>query len=256
MSDSSGESKPRSDKENWAKPVDVLRVAGVSGDAVNLNVEGRRVTGPVRGFGQLWQKTYRIELEGKLIDPRVLIQTWKANFSSYWPKGNRFYGPGGTITPGNVAVLNLAGPGGITAPGGAPMISTGILVVYADEDSFSFITPEGHILAGMITFSAGEDNGQTYAQIDVLIRPSDPIYELMFRLGIGHQTEDTFWLQVLRNLAASIEASGIPTLDARLVDPKMQWSEFGNVWHNSGVRTVLYLLGTPFRWLGKKLKGS
>ena len=256
MDSSNPEENPRSDAQNWAKPVDVLRVGGISSEAVNLNVEGRRVTGPVRGFGQLWQKTYQIVLEGQAVDPRVLIREWKANFTSFWPKGNRYYGPDGTMTPGSVAVLNLAGPGGVTAPGGAPVISTGILVVYADEEFFTFITPEGHILSGIITFSAAEEAGRTSAQIDVMIRPSDPIYELMFRLGIGHTTEDTFWLQVLRNLASYFHAQGIPTMQARLVDPKVQWSEFKNIWHNSAIRTVLYLMASPFRWVGKKMKGS
>ena len=41
-------------EQAWAKPVDALRVGALSGEAVNLNVEGRRITGPVHGFGQMW----------------------------------------------------------------------------------------------------------------------------------------------------------------------------------------------------------
>ena len=28
------------------------------------------------------------------------------------------------------------------------------MVIYADDESFSFMTPQGHMFAGMITFSA------------------------------------------------------------------------------------------------------
>ena len=51
----------------------------------------------------------------------------------------------------------MAGPGGMTAPGGGPLISTGVMVIFADDESFSFMTPQGHMFAGMITFSAERD---------------------------------------------------------------------------------------------------
>jgi hypothetical protein len=44
-------------------------------------------------------------------------------------------------------LLNIKKPG-------APVVSTGVLVLYADDTSFSFISPEGHMFVGMITFSA------------------------------------------------------------------------------------------------------
>jgi hypothetical protein len=31
----------------------------VAEGATNINVEGRRAVGPLQGFDQLWQKTYR-----------------------------------------------------------------------------------------------------------------------------------------------------------------------------------------------------
>ena len=239
-------SSPR--EKTWAKPVDRLKVTELRSGSVNLNVDGRHLTGPIRGFGQMWQKTYSIRLVGSTVNPQELIQGWKEHFPSFWPKGNRFYGAQPGITPGDVVVLNLAGPGGVNPPGGGPIISTGIMVIYADDESFSFMTPEGHMFAGMITFSAGQDD-VTVAQIQALIRTSDPLYELMFRLGIGHKMEDDFWKQTLRNLTASFGASGSePELKVVLVDPRMQWSEAKNVWHNAAVRTMVYTLGMPFRW--------
>jgi hypothetical protein len=58
-----------SSQSTWAKPVDYLHAPGLPADAINLNVEGRRLTGPLRGFGQLWQKTYRVRLDGISITP-------------------------------------------------------------------------------------------------------------------------------------------------------------------------------------------
>ncbi len=251
------ETNPNETREKaWAKPVDKLRVGEVSSGAVNLNVEGRKVTSPVRGFGQLWQKTYRIAFMGKQVPPQEIIREWKANFPKFWPKGNRFYGVEGSITPGDVAVLNLAGPGGITTPGGGPVISTGIMVLYSDDVSFTFITPEGHMFAALITFSAAEESAQSVAQIQALIRASDPLFELTCRIGMGHKMEDTFWLQNLRNLAAYFGASGEPTLERVLVDPSVQWKEAFNIRWNSGIRTFFYTLAAPFRWIGSKLKRS
>ena len=55
------------DAGSWASKVDRLDVeqrAGVRG----TNVAGRRLTGPVQGFGKMWQKTYRLALPGD-VDP-------------------------------------------------------------------------------------------------------------------------------------------------------------------------------------------
>jgi hypothetical protein len=110
------------------------------------------------------------------------------------------------------------------------------------------MTPEGHMFAGMITFSAHEQDG-TVAQIQALIRANDPIYEATFRLGFGHKKEDAFWHQTLTNLAAYFGAHGSVTQQTVLVDPRMQWSQARNVWHNAAIRTGLYLALTPVRWV-------
>lgn len=63
-------------------------------------------------------------LRGAEAKPEEVIQTWKENFRSFWPEGNRFYPSLTGIKPGEAAVLNLAGPGGMP-------LSTGIIVTYA-----------------------------------------------------------------------------------------------------------------------------
>ena len=54
------------DAANWARQVTKLKVGEVPAEAVNRNVEGRRVMGPIQGFGKMWQKTYRMELHGAM----------------------------------------------------------------------------------------------------------------------------------------------------------------------------------------------
>jgi hypothetical protein len=244
----------RSSETAWAKPVDKLSVSGLPAGAINLNVEGRHVAGALQGFGQMWQKTYWVRLSGAQVAPSQVVQAWKQNFPKFWPKGNQFFGPVSGLEPGHVAVLNLAGPGGITAPGGQPLISTGVMVIYSDDESFTFMTPEGHMFAGWITFSALEDEGATVAQAQVLIRASDPLYELMLRLGLGHKSEDDFWHHTLKGVAAHFGVEGQVQQRTTLVDPKVQWSQARNIWHNAAVRTTFYTLAAPLRWVGKLFK--
>jgi len=238
----------------WAKPVDKLSVSGLPAGAINLNVEGRHVAGALQGFGQMWQKTYWVRLSGAPVTPSQVVEVWKQNFPKFWPKGNRFYGPVSGLEPGQVAVLNLAGPGGITAPGGQPLISTGVMVIYSDDESFTFMTPEGHMFAGWITFSALEEEGSTVAQTQVLIRASDPLYEMALRLGFGHKSEDDFWQHTLKGVAAHFGVDGQVQQRTTLVDPKVQWSQARNIWHNAAVRTVVYTLAAPLRWAQRLVK--
>lgn len=229
----------------WAEPVDHLEVEALPNGAVNLNVAGKAPSSPVRGFGQLWRKTYQVELSG--VSPRQVVQTWKDHFQQFWPRGNHFYAPLQGIRPGSVAVLNLSQP-----RSGPPLISTGVWVVYADDESFSFLTPQGHMFAGIITFSAFPKDSRTVAQIQAFVRAGDPLYELSFRLKIGHRMEDTFWTKTLGNLAAYFGQQREASFAAECLDPRVQWRQAGNIWHNAAIRTALYTLSAPFRRLAQK----
>ena len=191
----------------------------------------------------MWQKTYRIRLEGSEAAPESVISIWKSSFSDFWPEGNDFYTSLTGIAPGEVAVINLSGPGGVS-------LSTGIIVIYADDVSFSFMNPEGHMFAGMITFSAYEDEGATEAQVQVLIRANDPLYEIGCRIGVVHKREDQFWHETLRALARHFGVEGEVQQLVTLVDPKIQWSNAGNLWQNAAIRSGLYM---PIGWL-KRLR--
>ncbi|MCA9999633.1 MAG: hypothetical protein KDE56_27915 [Anaerolineales bacterium] len=231
---------------SWAKPVETFTVGNMPAEAINLNVDGKRVAGPLHGFGQLWQKTYRVQLTGKPVKPADVVAVWKAKFPEFWPQGNRFYGPATGVAPGEVAVLNLAMPGGMK-------VSTGIRVIYADDESFAFITPEGHMFGGMITFSAEEAGESSTVQIQALIRASDPIYEIGCRLGFAHKLEDEFWHGTLKNLAAHVGTPNATVSQKNVcVDKRVQWSEAKNVWHNAAIRTAVYLPVHLIKQLFKK----
>ena len=224
------------DAASWAAKVD--RLEAVQRDGVRgTNVAGRRLTGPVQGFGKMWQKTYRMDL-GAATDPAAAIALWRANFPDFWPKGNRFSGALTGINPGDVALLDLAVGGGVK-------LSTGVFVLYADTESFTLMTPQGHMFAGWITFSAESAGDGTIVQAQVLMRASDPIYEIGMTLG-GHRKEDKFWVATLRALGDRLGAPDAPiTAVNSCVDTKRQWRHAGSVWHNSMVRSVLQTIAAP-----------
>jgi hypothetical protein len=229
------------DAAYWAMGVQTLEVGAVPPEAVNLNVAGRRLVGPVQGFGKLWQKTYRVDLGDASVPPSEVISTWKEHFQRFWPERNWFYGPLTGIAPGEVALLNLSMPGRL-------LLSTGVLVLYADEVSFTFMTPEGHIFAAWITFSAAEQDGRTVAQVQVLLRAGDPLYEIALAAG-GHRKEDRFWQRTLSSLAAHFGAERPPeTVETTVVcvDRRRQWSNARNVWQNAAVRSAWH---AATRWL-------
>lgn len=231
------------DAAYWAKPVSELKVGDLSSAAVNLNVEGRQTVGPLLGFGQLWQKTYRIRLDGR-VTPEQVVSAWKQNLPNLMPSDSRFYPSLTGVAPGEVVLINATLPG---LPGGVP-VSTGVRIIYADDVSFTVMTPAGHPEAGFNTFSAFEEDGVTVAQIQSLGRANDPIYELGYRLMGGAKQQEAIWHHVLGALAALFGGKGQVEMQKVIVDPRLQWRYAGNVWHNALICTVL---NTPVRWLRK-----
>jgi hypothetical protein len=234
------------DEASWARSGPTLNVGDVPDGAINRNVDGRRVTSPIQGFGKMWQKTYQVRLPADRVSASELIATWKQRFPEFWPEGNSFYSPLTGIEPGEVALLSMTLPGRMK-------LSTGVMVLYADDESFTLMTPQGHMFAGWITFSAVERDGTTVAQAQVLMRASDPIYELGLTLG-GHRQEDAFWQHTLARLAAHFGQDGTVDTQVVCVDRRRQWSKWRNVWHSAAIRSTLYTLAAPARVL-KRLVG-
>ena len=237
------EAPTKRDAANWARPVDRLSAAGVAG-AKDDAVTGKRVSGPLQGFGQLWQKTFTVSLDGVQTSPEAVIATWKERFPTFWPKGQRFYAPLSGIAPGEVALLEIA-----PVPGAPVKLSTGVLVLYADDESFTFMTPEGHILSAWITFSARRDGAVTIAQAQALERPSDPFDELAYILG-GNRMNNRFWETTLRNLATAVGVA-TPVVDTQIVciDKKRQWRYWRNVRNSATIRSARRTITAPFRKL-------
>jgi hypothetical protein len=233
-------------EESWAKSVARLEVKDVPDGAVNLNVEGRRLASPIQGFGKMWQKTYQVRVPAERASATDLIATWKENFRDFWPEGNHFYGALTGIAPGDVALLNMTMPGRMR-------LSTGVMVLYADDESFTLMTPQGHMFAGWITFSASEVDDHTVAQAQVLMRASDPIFEMGLAMG-GHRQEDRFWQHTLTALAAHFGHEGEVDTKVVCVDKKRQWSKWSNVWHSAAIRSTLYTMGAPGRGVKRLFK--
>jgi hypothetical protein len=247
MSNTAPEQVPSRDAAYWAKAVSTLQLGEVPPGAINLNVSGKRLVGPIQGFGRMWQRTYRVELRGAEVTPTEVISAWKQQFAAFWPRRGRFYGPATAIAPGDVALLNLNIAAGV-------QLATGIMVLYADEESFTFMNPQGHMFAGWITFSATAEVGTTIAQAQVLVRANDPLYEVAMPLGLS-RIEDRFWQQTLRALAAhfGVEQATVQTR-VMCVDRRRQWANARNLRHNAGVRSVLYAMATPVRLAVKPLR--
>ena len=236
--------------DSWAEPVERLNLAEIPGGARNLNVEGRRLFGPLQGFGQLWQKTYRIGLRATNLTPQEVIATWKSSVPKLKPSTKRFFPSALGITPNALVLIDAQTPGG--------PISTGVMVLYAGAESFTLMTPAGHPEAGWVTFSSYLEEGCTFAQVQVLARAGDPLYELAFLLA-GSKLQDDIWNHVLMALAAELGTSGEVKMDKKLLDPKLQWGRASNIWYNAQLRTLLYipikLLGSINKWFGQKGSG-
>jgi hypothetical protein len=233
---------PRSDAGNWAKPVRTLTTKDVPKGAQDLNVTGRRLQGATTGFGRLWQKSFSVRLVGASVTPREVIKFWKENFGDFWPKGQRMFLPATGIAPGEVGLINAK------PMRGAPSMATGVLVIYADDESFSFMSPEGHPFAGPLTFSAADDGGVTVVKVDELTRASDPIYELaMMTPFLGDRMQNDIWRSTLRNVAKHWGVDAPVEQRIVCVDQHRQWSQARNVIYNAGIRTAVYTLTRPFR---------
>jgi hypothetical protein len=234
----------------WAPPTSRMKVSDSPVGARNLNVEGRQPASPLQGFGQLWQKTFKVRLSGVDMTPDQVMEVWKANFPKFQPPENRFYPTMSGIQPGSVLLIEAKVPPLPGMPSMLP-VSTGVMVLYADDEMFTVMCPEGHPLAGWNTFSAYEEDGTVVAQVLEQSRASDPLYELFNRYLGSSAQQDKIWIHVLTSLADHLGVKGQVVMTRTLIDPSVQWSEAKNVWKNAAIRTVFYIGMTPIRWLRK-----
>jgi hypothetical protein len=239
--------KPKAprDREAWAHPVD--RLATTATTTGMDTVTGRRVAGPVQGFGQMWQKTFSVRLEGIGLGPEDLIAHWKERFQTFWPSGSTFYAPLSGIKPGEVALMDVQ-----AVPGAPLRMSTGVMVIYADSESFTFMTPEGHGLSAWITFSAFREGDSTIAQVQALERTADPFIELTYMLG-ANRMNDRFWERTLENLARSVGVAKPDVHSQKVcVDRRRQWRYVRNLRFSAGFLMSVGVITAPVRWLRRR----
>lgn len=227
------------DDPNWARPVKRLDTRDVAG-ALGGNVRGRRLNAAQGGFGPLYQKTFRVALAGANVTPQDVIRVWKTRFGDFWPKGQRMFLPDTGIAPGEVGIINATMPG-------TPTMATGVLVIYADDESFSFLSPEGHPFAGPLTFSSHVEEGVTVAQVHELTRASDPFWDLAMMVPIlGERMQNDIWRSTLRNLAKHFGVDAAVESKIVCVDERRQWRNAKNIWHNAAIRSGI---SAPLRLL-------
>ena len=147
-----------------------------------------------------------------------------------------------------MALINAASLGGV-------QLSTGIEVIYADDESFAFMNAEGHPAAGMVTFSAASEAAAVIAQVQVLIRANDPLYDLMLPL-YGHRAEDKIWTRTLGALGAHFGSFGEATVERLCVDRRRNWSQAKNIWQNAAIRSGIYMAGAPIRWVRGRIRSA
>lgn len=230
------EPQPLANAACWAKPVDALRVPPMPAEARNLNVNGRRAVGPVNGFGPLWQKTFQLFIQDSSVAPEKAIALLKKNFPRYQPSFNHFYPSEKGIEAGELVLIDSSTPGG--------PVSTGVMVMYADERSFTFNTPQGHPECGFVSFSASEMDGGVIVLIIGLARASDPLYEAAFRIA-GSKIQTRIWKHVLTSLALDLGYPPEITMTQECIDNRIRWREFRNTYYNAQLRT---LMNEPRRW--------
>ena len=241
----------------WAQPVERLNVQDYVPDGLTaVNLQGRQPTGALQGFGQLWKKTYRVCLQGVDQSAAEIMQVWKEKFPEFQPPGNRFYPPVEGVQPGKVMFIDSplpVVPPRYDKPGLVPMTS-GVMILYSDDESFSVMTPEGFPVAGWNNFSVFEEDGVLFAQVQSFERASDPIYEFGFRFMGGANRQEFIWVHVLTQLALNFGVQTEVSKVRECLDPSLQWNYSKKVWHNAGVRTTLYKLATPLRWARDRIK--
>ncbi|MBN2463549.1 MAG: anti-sigma factor antagonist [Dehalococcoidia bacterium] len=222
----------------WAPKVHRLHVSEKPEGAFARNMDGRRIIGQLQGFGPMWEKTYWIKIEKPGIKKEDVILAMQEHFVEFQPSENSFYPTSKGIVPGELIFIDSITPGGI--------VSTGVMVLYMDDRSFTFITPQGHPEAGWVTFSVDEREDSVYVQIQGLVRSSDPFFEIAFTMA-GSKFQETIWTHVLSSLARYLGVEGNVQLKKYRPAIDLQWSKSGNIWYNSQIRSLPLNITTLFK---------
>jgi anti-anti-sigma factor len=222
----------------WSPKMDRLRVTERPEGAFLKNMDGRKIVGQLQGFGTMWEKTYWLNIKEPGIKKEDVILAMQEHFVEFQLPENSFYPTSKGIAPGEMIFIDSRTPGGI--------VSTGVMVLYVDDSSFTFITPQGHPEAGWITFSVNEQEDSVYVQIQGLVRSSDPFFEVAFTLA-GSKFQETIWKHVLSSLARYLGAEDNVQMKKYRPSPDLQWGKFRNIWYNSQLRSLPLSITKSFK---------
>jgi hypothetical protein len=73
------------------------------------------------------------------------------------------------------------------------------------------------------------------------------MFPTLYHCSFGSTAQEKIWTHVLSGLAGRFGVRGNVDLEKACVDPKLQWYRVGNIWHNAGLRSVLYTLAAQAR---------
>lgn len=222
----------------WSPAYFRLRMREKPPEAMGLNVDKRRVIGPLAGFGPMWEKTYFVKLVSPTLQVYDVIDIMKAHFPHFQPPENTFYPTSEGIKPGEIVLIDSRTPGGV--------VSTGVLVLYADDLSFTLMTPQGHPEAGWVTFSATQLHDGVYMQIQGLARAADPFYEMAFRIA-GSKFQETIWTHVLISLVKHLKLEAEVNMRKDCLANNYQWGHTGNFWYNAQIRSLPHNIPRLFK---------
>ncbi|UCG10756.1 MAG: anti-sigma factor antagonist [Dehalococcoidia bacterium] len=223
--------KGRQDDGGWSPNLTKLQVTEKPRGAMNKNVHNRQVLGPLQGFGPIWEKTYRLTIDKVALQPKDIIAIMKQHFPEFQPPQNRFYATTKGITAGEIVLIDSATPGGL--------VSTGVLVLYSDDWSFTLMTPQGHPEAGWVTFNASAKGKAIEMQIQGLASAADPLYELAFRIA-GSKFQEAIWRHVLSSLASHLGVKAEIRIEKTCLMSDLQWLRSVNLWYNAQIRSLPY----------------
>ncbi|NIO61059.1 MAG: hypothetical protein GTO35_00140 [Gammaproteobacteria bacterium] len=179
----------------------------------------------------MWQKTYLLTINEPGLTPHDVITTMKRHFPEFQPPQNRFYPSSKGVAAGEIVLIDSSTPGGI--------VSTGVLVLYTDNLSFTLMTPQGHPEAGWVTFSARKREDVIEMQIQGLARAADPFYELAFRIA-GSKFQETIWKHVLSSLASFLGVEDKVRMEKTCIGSDLQWTRSVSLWYNAQIRSLPY----------------
>ncbi|HEY32790.1 MAG TPA: DUF1990 family protein [Dehalococcoidia bacterium] len=228
----------RQSDAGWAPEVPRIKVAEKPEGAFAKNMDGRRIIGQFQGFGPMWEKTYWLNIKKAGIKKEDIVLAMQEHFVEFQPSKNSFYPTNKGIAPGEIIFIDSRTPGGI--------VSTGVMVLYVDDRSFTFITPQGHPEAGWVTFSIDESEDSIYVQIQGLARASDPFFEIAFKIA-GSKFQETIWKHVLSSLAKYLGVEENVQMKKYCIATDLQWSKVNNIWYNSQIRSLPLNIATLFK---------